>query len=50
MNDLSKKLENLNIKRDFIRSECKEMCPLSEYEFRIKNRMVHSLEKMIILK
>ena len=51
MDYLSKKLDNLNIKRDdSIRADCKDMCPLSEYEFRIKNKMVHYLEKKIVSK
>lgn len=52
MDSLSKKLDNLSIanKWDNIRADCKDMCPLSECEFRIKNRMVHSLEKKIVQK
>ena len=52
MDGLSKKLENLKInKRELLHAECKDMCPQSEFEFRIKqNKMVHSLEKKILPK
>lgn len=33
-----------------IKALCTEMCPIKEFEFRTKNKMVHSLERKILKK
>lgn len=35
-------------KNDLIKAECLEMCPIDEQRMRIKNKLVHILEKVII--
>ena len=37
-----------NVKKRELRPECRSMCPEEEVNMRIKNNLVHALEKRIV--
>lgn len=37
-----------NVKKRELRPECRSMCPEEEVDMRIKNNLVHALEKRIV--